>query len=121
MKFFLAIGALAITMTAFHPAIFAQTGEDKESDRNNVPIAQGTSAKLSLQTRLSSKLNEVGDEVVATLSEPVRGSDGRVAIQRGIEFTGRITQVQAARRPQREATLTVIFETMRMPYGVEKI
>ncbi len=51
----------------------------------------------------------------------MRGGDGRVAIPRGTEFMGRITQVQAAKRPQREATLTVVFETMRMPYGVEKI
>lgn len=94
---------------------------NEQTSRNNVLVAQGAAAKLALQTRLSSKLSEVGDEVVATLYEPVRGSDGRIAIPRGTEFIGRITQVQAARRPQRQATLTVVFEQMRMPYGVEKV
>jgi hypothetical protein len=108
-------------------SIVAQTAAEAErppadqTNSNNVLVLQGAAAKLALQTRLSSKLSEVGDEVIATLYEPVRGSDGRIAIPRGTEFIGRITQVQAARRPQRQATLTVVFEQMRMPYGIEKI
>jgi hypothetical protein len=97
----------------------AQTTDAKPG--SHIVVAQGASAKLSLQSRLSSKLSEVGDEVIATLYEPVRGQDGHIAIPRGVEFIGRVTQVQAARRPQREATITVVFETMRMSYGVEKI
>ncbi len=87
----------------------------------NVVVASGGTAKLSLQTQLSSKINEVNDEVIGVLYEPVRGADGRVAIPRGTEFVGRVTQVQAAKRPQKQATMTVVFETMRMSYGVEKI
>ncbi len=95
--------------------------ENTEKKPDNVVVAQGGTAKLSLQTQLSSKLNEVGDEVTAVLYEPVRGGDGRIAIPRGTEFIGRITQVQAAKRPQKQATMTIVFETMRMPYGSEKI
>src|SRR5262249_47811351 len=73
------------------------------------------------ETRLSSKLSEVNDEVTAVLYEPVRGEDGRVVIERGTEFFGRVTQVQAAKRPQKEASMTVVFDTMRMPYGTEKV
>jgi uncharacterized protein YpmS len=125
MKKLLSIASLAITLT-FAMAIasitaVAQSEETKESNQNNILIAQGTSAKLSLQTRLSSKLSEVGDEVVGVLYEAVRDADGRVAIPRGTEFIGRVTQVQAAKRPQKEATMTVVFETMRMSYGAEKI
>ncbi|MFN0085832.1 MAG: hypothetical protein ACKVX9_10625 [Blastocatellia bacterium] len=98
-----------------------KTEEARETGPDNVIIAQGTSAKLSLQTRLHSKISEVGDEVIGVLHEPVRGTDGRVAIPRGTEFIGRVTQVQAAKRPQKEATMTVVFETMRMSYGAEKI
>ena len=87
----------------------------------NIIVAQGVTAKLSLQTQLSSKLNEVGDQVTGVLYEAVRGSDGRVAIPKGTEFFGRVTQVQAAKRPQKEATMTIVFETMRMSYGTEKI
>ncbi len=99
--------------------------ENKSPDENksvaNITIPEGSLAKLSLQTRLSSKLSEVNDEVIAVLYEPVRGEDGRVVIARGTEFIGRVTQVQAAKRPQKQATMTVVFDTMRMPYGTEKV
>lgn len=100
----------------------AQT-ETTESTANNanIIVAQGATAKLSLQSQLSSKISEVGDEVIAVLYEPVRSADGRVAIPRGTEFIGRVTQVQAAKRPQKEATMTIVFEKMRMSYGTEKI
>lgn len=84
-------------------------------------LAEGTAAKLALQTQLSSKLSEVGDEVLATLHEAVRSADGRVVIPRGTEFIGRVTQVQAAKRPQKGASLTVVFDKARMPYGIEKV
>ena len=103
---------------------FAQTESttsEKESKANNIVIEEGAQARLSLQTQLSSKLNEVGDEVTAVLYEPVRASDGRIAIPRGTEFIGRVTQVQAAKRPQKGATMTVVFENVRMPYGNEKV
>ncbi|MCI0661729.1 MAG: hypothetical protein L0220_11695, partial [Acidobacteria bacterium] len=31
------------------------------------------------------------------------------------------TQVKAAKKPQKEASMTIIFESMRMSYGIEKI
>jgi hypothetical protein len=98
----------------------AQTQEEKTPGQNIV-IPEGTSAKLSLQTQLSSKLSEVGDQVTAVLYEAIRSEDGRVVIPRGTEFIGRVTQVQAAKRPQKQATMTIVFDTMRLSYGVEKI
>ncbi len=88
---------------------------------HNITISEGTTARISLQSQLSSKISEVGDEVIGVLYESVRDSDGRVAIPRGTEFIGRVTQVQAAKRPQRPATITITFEQMRMSYGVEKV
>lgn len=100
------------------------TPENTTSDANaahNITISEGTTARISLQSQLSSKISEVGDEVIGVLYESVRSSDGRVAIPRGTEFIGRVTQVQPAKRPQREATITITFEQMRMSYGVEKV
>lgn len=118
MKKLLSIAVYLAMMTGLSVITLAQS---ENNSSNNVIVPQGSTAKLSLQSQLSSKLNEVGDEVTAILYEPVRGSDGRIAIPRGTEFIGRVTQVQAAKRPQKEATMTVVFETMRMSYGTEKI
>ncbi len=124
MKRALSIALFAVTLAGLGAVVKAQdenkgAGENKGAD--NVTIPEGKLAKLSLQTRLSSKLSEVGDEVTAVLYEPVRGEDGRVVIGRGTEFIGRVTQAQAAKRPQKEATMTIVFDTMRMPYGTEKV
>jgi hypothetical protein len=110
-KFFLFTITLLLSVTALGQA----------PSGNNTALPAGTTAKLALQTALSSKLSEVGDQVIATLYEPVRDGEGRVLIPRGTEFSGRVTQVQAAKRPQRQATMTLTFDTMQMAYGVEKI
>jgi hypothetical protein len=124
MKRLLSIAIFAVMLIGLGFTANAQD-ENKNPEENknpdNVTIPEGKLAKLSLQTRLSSKLSEIDDEVTAVLYEPVRGEDGRVIIPRGTEFIGRVTQVQAAKRPQKEATMTVVFNTMRMPYGTEKV
>ena len=125
MKKLLSIALLTSMASCLGIIAQAQDENNKNSNSNdnanNIVVAQGATARLSLQSQLSTKISEVGDEVVAVLYEPVRGSDGRVAIPRGTEFVGRVTQVQAAKRPQKEATMTVVFEVMRMPYGEEKV
>jgi hypothetical protein len=125
MKKFLSISLLTIFMISLGMIARAQeekAQEEKEkSDSGNIIVPEGKLAKLSLQTQLSSKINEVGDEVTAVLYEDVRANDGTIAIQRGTEFFGRVTQVKAAGKAQKEASMTVVFETMRMPYGIEKV
>jgi hypothetical protein len=118
MKRLLSTALFAAMIISF--GVIANAQEENNNSANST-VVEGTTAKLSLQTRLHSKLNEVGDEVTAVLYEPVRSSDGRVAIPRGTEFYGRVTQVQAAKRPQKQATMTVVFDTMRLSYGTEKI
>jgi hypothetical protein len=106
------------------PVAYAQTQDAAEADAaraNGALVMEGTLARISLQSQLSSKINEVGDEVVGVLYEAVRGADGRTVIPRGTEFIGRVTQVQAAKRPQKQASMTISFETMRMSYGTEKV
>jgi hypothetical protein len=124
MKKLLSTAMLAAMISASGAVAQAQDEKQTKTENNEtvtITVSEGTGAKLSLQTRLHSKLNEVGDEVTAVLYEPVRATDGRVAIPRGTEFIGRVTQVKAAKRPQKEATMTVVFEKMRMPYGTENV
>lgn len=122
MKKLFSISVLVATMLAVSFVVQAQTETTESAAAGaNIIIPQGAVAKLSLQTQLSSKISEVGDEVIGVLYEAVRSADGRIAIPRGTEFIGRVTQVQAAKRPQKEATITIVFEKVRMSYGTEKI
>lgn len=79
-----------------------------------------TKAKLVLQTRLSSKLSEVGDPVTAVLDEALFVNN-QLVIPRGTEFRGRITQVSPARRGQRAASMALAFERVSMPWGDEPV
>lgn len=127
-KFFLVLpAALMLSLVTFAQTPTEQNGSaegdarETRREANNIVVLEGTAARLSLQTQISSKLSEVGDVVTAVLYEPVRGEDGRIAIPRGTMFVGRVTQVQAAKRPQKQATLTLAFDQMEMPYGNEKV
>ena len=83
-------------------------------------IEVDTRAKLILQTRLSSKLSEVGDPVTAVLDEPLYvGND--LVIPRGTEFRGRETAVKAAGRGQKAGNIAIAFERVAMPWGDEQV
>jgi hypothetical protein len=83
-------------------------------------IEPETRAKIILQTRLSSKLSEVGDPITAVLDEPVY-VNGMLVLQRGTEFHGRVAQVTAAKRGNKQATMGVVFDRLAMPWGEEPV
>lgn len=83
-------------------------------------IEPETKVRLILQSRLSSKLNEPGDPVVAVLDEPVY-VDNQLVLARGTEFHGRVTEVKAAGRGLKSGAIAIIFERIAMPWGDEPI
>lgn len=83
-------------------------------------IETGTKAQIVLQTHLSSKLNEVGDKLTAVLDEPVYVNN-LLVLPRGTEFHGRVTQVKPAKRGQKSAQMTIVFDKLVMPWGEEPV
>lgn len=83
-------------------------------------IEADTKAKLVLQTRLSSKLSEVGDPVTAVLDEGIY-VNGQLVMPRGTEFLGRVTQVTAAKRGQKGGSIALAFEKIAAPWGEEAV
>src|SRR5262245_33755832 len=88
--------------------------------RREAPTEIGTKARFVLQSRLSSKLNEVGDPVIATLSEPI-SVNGLVVMPRDAEFHGRVTTVKPAGRPHKSSQMSIIFEKVMTPWGEERV
>jgi hypothetical protein len=83
-------------------------------------IQPETKARLVLQSNLNSKLNEVDDTVTAVLYEPIY-VDGLLVMARGTEFHGRVTEVVPARRGQKSARMSIIFDKVAMPWGEEPV
>jgi len=83
-------------------------------------IEPETKAKIVLQSRLSSKLSEVGDPVTAVLDEGL-SVDGQLVLPRGTEFKGRVTQVTPARRGQKGGSIGIAFERVVLAWGEEQV
>lgn len=102
-------------------AVFALSATPARSQAaREATIEAETKAKIILQSRLSSKLSEVGDPVTAVLDEPL-SVNGQVVLPRGTEFVGRVTQVTPARRGQKGGSIAIAFEKLAMPWGDEAV
>ncbi|GBC76971.1 hypothetical protein HRbin08_00439 [bacterium HR08] len=89
-------------------------------DATTVTVPEGTVVRLALQTPVSTKISEVGDPVRATLYDDLI-VDGKLVLERGAEFSGRVTHVKPARRGQRQSELGLVFDRLRTSYGMEPI
>jgi len=109
-----------VVSTAMLFLIVALSAAARPQTSREATVEVDTKAKLILQTRLSSKLSEVGDPVTAVLDEPIYvGSD--LVIPRGTEFKGRVTAVKAAGRGQKAGNIAIAFERVSMPWGDEQV
>src|SRR5215475_15488089 len=91
------ITALVLFALTFGQLIHAIPQAAKE-----VTVPEGTKIRLALQTQISSKLNEAGDQLTAILYEPLR-IDGNTVLARGTEFDGRISEIKPAGKGQKQA------------------
>lgn len=106
--------ALALLMMIAKSAVPAAV--ENPQPRREATIQAESKARLTLRSPINSKLSEVDDVVTATLAEPIY-ADGQLVLSRGVEFIGRITKVQRAKRVQRSSNLTIAFEHIVTPSG----
>ncbi len=59
-----------------------------------VEVAAGTVIKATLDSELSTKTSQAGEEFTATVMEPVRATDGSIAIAPGAKLHGEITRIE---------------------------
>jgi len=112
------------------PALFVFAQEQSTSvapgqiqnpkDEGKVVIPEGTEIQLSLREPVSSKLSEVGDDVLATVRKDVV-VDGRTVLYQGTEVVGRVTLVQPARKMLKGGRLHLTFERIRLEGGERRL
>jgi hypothetical protein len=100
-------------------ALICPTNSGQSPDQGSV-IPEGTEIQLTLREPLSSKLNEPGDEVIATLRRDIV-ADGYTFLRQGTEFIGRVTMAQSARRPFKGGQLHITFERVRIDGREQKL
>jgi len=77
----------------------------------------GTSMPLRLQTAMDSGTSRVGEAIDATLMSDVIDRDGNVVLPAGTRLTGRITDVQPAKKAKKKSKLAFTFDTAELPDG----
>ncbi|HYE72354.1 MAG TPA: hypothetical protein VEF04_03450, partial [Blastocatellia bacterium] len=83
------------------------------SEQQTATIPEGTVIHLSLKEPLSSKLSEVGDEVIAAVKRDVV-VDGQTVLRQGAEVIGRVTVAKPARMPLKGGMLHISFDRIRL-------
>ena len=111
---------LALFCTGLTPHVRAQNQDQNQTQPIDRIIPEGTELQLSLSEPLSSKLNDVGDVVYATVRRDVV-VEGRTVIPRGAEVSGRVTLANPAGRPFKGGKLHITFDRIRIHGQDEKL
>jgi hypothetical protein len=86
--------------------------------QGHVTVApQGLTIPLSLQTAISTQVAKAGDLIEAQINQPVVLGDA--TIPAGSTVVGTITDAEAGKRLSRSGSLTIKFNRLRTPDGVE--
>ncbi len=110
--------AVTLLTAALSVSIPGQTSDAQPL--REATIQPETRALLTLQSRINSKLSEVGDIITATLAESIY-VDGEMVLARGAEFHGRIVAIAPAKRGQRSSSISIMFEHVTTPSGSRPI
>jgi hypothetical protein len=115
-KMIISLCVLAL-LTSFLPA---QTQSSQPTSKP-VIIPEGTVIQLKIHEPISSKLSDVGDEVITSVKKDVE-VDGVVLLPAGTEVIGRITAAKNAKRPFKGGQLHISFDRVRFDNGsIKKI
>jgi hypothetical protein len=79
-------------------------------------LPAGTVCRALLLEDISASKSHIGDEIHARLLEPVL-SDSQIVIPAGSMFEGRVMKATRPRAPSRAGSLTLAFESVRLPEG----
>jgi hypothetical protein len=97
----------------------AEPAPATNQESSKLVIPEGTLLQLTMREPVSSKLSEVGDEVLATIKKDVV-VDGVTLLREGTEIIGRVTLVKPAKRPLKGGMLHLSFDRIRLDNGLER-
>ena len=79
-------------------------------------LPAGAVCRVLLLNDITASKSHMGDQIQARLLEPIF-SDSKIVIPAGSIFEGRVMKATPPRIPSRAGTLTIAFESVRLPEG----
>lgn len=83
-------------------------------------VPSGTKIRARMESNLSSKVSQVGDNFTAKTVDPVYASTGAVVIPQGSEIIGRVDRVQKAVKGGKVGEIDVSFRQVVLPNGTKR-
>jgi len=86
----------------------------------NDQVTAGTEIRAALDTPLSTKTSKPGDRFTATITEPVRGSNGAIVIPAGARVEGEVAETEEEKTLpalRDKANLSLRFRDLVLPTG----
>lgn len=112
------ISSLHVSEESTHGSSAAPAAGSSRAVSNRMTLPAGTLLMVSFQPALSSASSRSGDRFSARVVEPVR-LNGSVAIATGSTISGRVVDVQSARKFGGRAHLNLEFTSLRVAAGRE--
>ncbi len=88
----------------------------RSSPLSSSTLPAGTVCRVLLLHDITASKSHMGDRIQARLLEPIF-SDSKIVIPAGSLFEGRVMKATPPRIPSRAGTLTIAFESVRLPEG----
>lgn len=83
-------------------------------------VPSGTKIRARMESNLSSKVSQVGDQFTAKTLDPVYSTRGAVVIPQGSEIVGRVDRVQKAVKGGKVGEIDVSFRQVVLPNGTKR-
>jgi len=98
----------------------AQNSQAVSQSGSGGEVPASTELRATLDTPLSTKTSKVGDTFTGTLAQPVRGSNGQVAIPAGSKIHGEVTESEEGKTVavlRGKGKLNMHFRDIQLPDG----
>lgn len=80
-------------------------------------VVANTELHAVLETPLSNRISQPGDRFIATITDPVRATNGMIAIPAGSRLEGEVVEGEEVRALQGKAMLSIRFRNVVLPGG----
>jgi len=92
-------------------------------------LAAGSVIPVSLSKSIDAKKAKTGDEVVATVTQDMKSTDGKLLVAKDTKVMGHVTEAQPRNKDQKESQVSIVFDhavmkdggQMQMPMSIQAV
>ena len=106
----------------------AQSTADQTQASHSPRIAPGSVIPVQLSKTVDAKKAKTGDEVVATVTQDMKTTEGDVLVPKDTKVIGHVTEAQARRKEQKQSELGIAFDRavvkgdqMQLPMSIQAV